>query len=296
MLTNGIFVGMNRFIVHLAIGSPPHEVNILSFYDVTAASMTSGSPTTANSYSYALGTSGAISWTAASADAEGVTPCYKVSVTINGNTTDFVTCGTSTTINAAPGQTASVVIQTVNPNDNSKTGPTSNPTLIKFIDPNADQDSDGQINSAEDQAGTNPFDATSVLKLTSLTEPDANNLTLTWQSVPGKKYQVQSAASPGGSYFPASPLITAVGSTTSRTVTLADNTFYRVALCALNAVAVKSVAFGLQTSQSDRQIMAAVFKERRSPVRRLTADRAAGKPPLEMRCTNSLAAPKSFRG
>jgi hypothetical protein len=231
VLTNGIFVGMNK--VPTADGdwaTVPYEAQYLKLYDVTAPSTTSGSATTANAYSYALGTSGAISWTAAPADGEGVTPCYKVTVTINGNPTSFVTCSTSTTINGAPGQTASVVIQTVNPNDNSMTGPTSPPTIVKFIDPNADDDSDGQINSAEDQAGTNPFDPTSVLKLTILIQPDANDLTLTWQSVVGKKYQVQSAASPGGSYFPASPVVTAVGSTTSRTVTLADNKFYRVVI------------------------------------------------------------------
>jgi hypothetical protein len=135
-------------------------------------------------------------------------------------------------INGSPGQTASVVIQTVNPNDNSKTGPTSTPTIIKFIDPNGDEDGDGMKNSAEDAAGTNPFDSSSLLKVMTMNQPDANHLALTWESVPGKKYQVQSAPSAGGTYNGVGPVLTAGSNqfTLSETVPSASLIFYRVAL------------------------------------------------------------------
>ncbi|HEY4281902.1 MAG TPA: hypothetical protein VGM62_02485 [Chthoniobacterales bacterium] len=233
VLTNGIFVGMNKVpTVDGDWATAPFEAQYLKLYDVTAPSTSSGNAMSPNSYSYELGTSGTISWSAAAADSEGVTPCYKVSVTINGNTTSFVTCGTSTTITSTIGQTASVVVQTVNPNDNSKTGPASSPIIIKFIDPNGDDDADGVKNSDEDLAGTNPFDSTSSLKTMGASQPDPNSITLSWETVPGKKYQMQSAPSPGGSYMGLGPVLTANSNQfqLSETVAATQNTFYRVTL------------------------------------------------------------------
>jgi hypothetical protein len=208
----------------------PFEAQYLKVYDVTAPVNSSGSAMTTNSYSYALGTSGTISWAAAAPDSEGVTPCYQVSVTINGNTTSFVTCGTSTTINAAPGQTASVVIQTVNPNDNSMTGPATSPTLVKFIDVNGDDDGDGLTNGKEDLAGTNPFDPRSNLAVTTLTIVDANNASLSWATVTGKDYQVQSATAPGpgSGYSSVGPVVPGTGGIVSRSVPLSSGIYYRI--------------------------------------------------------------------
>ena len=129
-----------------AWATAPFEAQYLKLYDVTAPSTTAGIPTPPNAYFYTIGTSTTISWNAAPADSEGIVPCYKVNVTINGNTTSFVTCSTSATINGLMGQTASVTIQTVNPSDNTVTGPSSTPATIKFLDPNADEDGDGMLN------------------------------------------------------------------------------------------------------------------------------------------------------
>ena len=62
------------------------------------------------------------------------------------------------------------------------------------INPNGDDDRDGQTNLAESLAGTDPFDATSVLKLTRISI-SGGSVTLSWTSSIGQRYQVQSSAS-----------------------------------------------------------------------------------------------------
>jgi hypothetical protein len=201
----------------------PYEAQYLKLYDVTAPSGTPGTPTAPNAYSYSLSNSVLISWAAAPPDSEGVVPCYKVSMTINGNTTSFVTCGTSATINGTAGQTVTVVVQAINPNDNSVTGASSNPTNVKFSDPNGDDDADGMKNSAEDTAGTNPFDPNSIFHVT-----DVTSTSVTWSTVPGKKYQLESSNTPNGTYNVVGPQINAVGSSYSENVTVTSPAFYRV--------------------------------------------------------------------
>jgi hypothetical protein len=55
-----------------------------------------------------------------------------------------------------------------------------------------DPDNDGQSNSQEQIAGTNPRDAGSVLRL-SLTPVDSGFYRVSWQTVPGKSYQLEYA-------------------------------------------------------------------------------------------------------
>jgi hypothetical protein len=55
--------------------------------------------------------------------------------------------------------------------------------------PNADPDNDGFINSLENVAGTNPTNATSLLKIDSI-QQDLTGARVTWRSVPGKSYQL----------------------------------------------------------------------------------------------------------
>jgi hypothetical protein len=57
--------------------------------------------------------------------------------------------------------------------------------------PTADPDHDGFNNTAEFIAGTNPTNALSLLKLTSVTKA-ANGTTLAWQSVTNRQYQLMS--------------------------------------------------------------------------------------------------------
>ena len=54
---------------------------------------------------------------------------------------------------------------------------------------------DGQTNLRESLAGTNPFDANSVLKVTRLSVSGAI-VTLSWSSIASQRYQIQSNATP----------------------------------------------------------------------------------------------------
>lgn len=80
--------------------------------------------------------------------------------------------------------------------------------------PNADPDHDGQANSFEFTAETDPSDARSNFTVSncSLT---GDNFTFTWPSVPGKTYQIESSATPSGPWTGVGTSITANGPTTT---------------------------------------------------------------------------------
>jgi hypothetical protein len=230
VLSNGVFVSMNK--VPTTVGgwtTNPYEAQYLKLYDVTAPVTTPGNPAGPNTYFYSLGNSVTISWTAAAPDTEGVTPMYKVSVTINGNTTNYFSSNTSITLFGTAGQTLSVVVQAVNPSDNAVAGPSSSPANFYLLDPNGDNDGDGMTNGAEDTAGTNPLSAASFFRVINVTRPDTTHVSVTWSSVSGKKYELESASTPGGPYDPVpNSVISATTTTTAETVSANAPAFYRV--------------------------------------------------------------------
>ena len=63
-----------------------------------------------------------------------------------------------------------------------------------------DSDGDGLLDSEEAQIGTDPFDPNSVLKVTTILK-EGGGLRVTWSSVPGKTYTVESAVVPIGAEF-----------------------------------------------------------------------------------------------
>jgi hypothetical protein len=99
--------------------------------------------------------------------------------------------------------------------------------------PTFDADGDGQNNQAEFDSGTNPTNSASALALVSVTRETNGNFTVTWKSVAGKSYIVQSSdGNPGynGSFtdIATNP---ATGSTTSFTdpiVPTNSTRYYRV--------------------------------------------------------------------
>ena len=229
LLDNGLYVAMNKVPTDdPSWSTAPYEPQYLKLYDVTAPVGAPGAATPGNSFGYTLGTTATISWNAAGADSEGVFPSYKVTVTINGVTTVYYVSTNSLTFNGILGQTASITVQSVNPSDNSVTGPTSASSTVTFIDPNADLDGDGVTNSAEDVAGTNPFDPNSYFHVTAITRPSPTTVSVTWTSVAGKKYMLQSASAPGGSYADSGSLVTANSLISSQTIGAASSAFYRV--------------------------------------------------------------------
>jgi hypothetical protein len=210
LFSGGLFVGVKKVPTSDAGWTTvPFEAQYLKLYDVTMPTTIPGTATPPNMYLYGLGNSVNVTWTAASPDTEGVTPCYRVTV-VNGNPNGLVICSTSTTLSGTVGQTLHVVIETVNPSDNTVIGPSSS-VDIKLIDPNGDDDGDGMTNGAEDVAGTNPFDANSKFRITSITRSNQNTVSVTWSSVPGKAYKVDSTGSLTAAFSPLTGTIVANG-------------------------------------------------------------------------------------
>ena len=104
--------------------------------------------------------------------------------------------------------------------------------IIPVLDPKGDADGDGQNNAAEDFAGTNPLDATSLFRITSAARnATAHTTTITWSSVVGRKYEVDASGDLVSGTFTAvaNGTVTATGATTSFTDTSTANPkFYRV--------------------------------------------------------------------
>ena len=107
-------------------------------------------------------------------------------------------------------------------------GSQQRPTTIKVLDPAGDDDGDGMNNSAEDVAGTNPLSSNSLLRITAVVRATSTTLSVTWDSIAGKGYQLESAPTPGGSYTSVGSPLTATGSSTSETVAASASAFYRV--------------------------------------------------------------------
>ncbi len=229
LLDNGLFVALNKVpAVDADWGTAPFEAQYLKLYDVTAPTGTPGVATPPNLFGYVIGNTATLLWTAAVPDSEGIIPSYRVSVTINGITTVYYTNATSLSFAVTPGQTLSVTVQAVNPNDTTVGGGTSSVATIKVLDPAADDDGDGMTNSAEDVAGTNPFSSTSLLRITAVVRTTPTTLSVTWDSVSGKTYQLETATAPGGSYTSVGSPMTATTSSTSETVAASTPAFYRV--------------------------------------------------------------------
>lgn len=97
--------------------------------------------------------------------------------------------------------------------------------------PLGDVDLDGFSNGSEYLAGTDPQNATSLLKLTQIARA-TNAAIITWQTVPGGWYRLSSASYPGTpAWTTVAPLAAAVAVTTSHTNTApATTSVYRAEL------------------------------------------------------------------
>lgn len=98
--------------------------------------------------------------------------------------------------------------------------------------PSSDPDGDGQTNAIELLTGTNPGSGASRFSATMI-PASSTQWSITWPSVPGKFYQIQSAATPGGSwgFLATVPAAASPATNSSYMVTkTSERMFYRVAL------------------------------------------------------------------
>ena len=233
LLANGLYVSLNP--VPTADGTwatAPFEAQYLKLYDVTPPP-TDSAPAPAKAY--ALGNSATFTWPSVT-DTYGGISGYRLVVSTDpagsnvifnslvGNVTSF------TISSAAPGETLYARVDAVN-NAGIEGALSMASTAIPVLDPNGDADGDGITNAEEDTAGTNPLDATSGLRITSvIRNPSAKTTLVTWNSVAGKQYVVESTGSlPAGTYTAVSGTLSGTGAAMSFTVaSTTAETFYRV--------------------------------------------------------------------
>ena len=98
--------------------------------------------------------------------------------------------------------------------------------------PSSDPDGDGQTNSIELLTGTNPGSGASRFAATMIPQ-NSTQMTLTWPSVSGKSYQIQTNAVLGGNWSTLTTVPAAASPATTTTYTVTKSStkmFYRVAL------------------------------------------------------------------
>jgi hypothetical protein len=225
ILNNGFFVSLNPVPgSDTGWSTAPYEAQYLKVYDMSAPNTPSPSAQISNPYAYAIGNSVTFTW---SAD-PNVFPSYTITVTVNGGTPFTVTTtGTSYTYTGNYGDVVTITVSATN-QDSSAQSSISSAATVTLLDPNGDADGDGMTNAAEDIAGTNPLDPTSVFRITNITLPSSSTVSLTWSSVSGKKYQLETASAPNGTYSSIGNQITASVATTSETVSGSAPAFYHV--------------------------------------------------------------------
>ena len=104
--------------------------------------------------------------------------------------------------------------------DSDGDGLTDSQEAVIGTDPNnPDSDGDGSGDGAEIAAGTDPLDARSRFEIATISQdPGTGDITITWQSVPGKEYRLESSSDLGlGNWIDLGVVIPSGGDTTTFT-------------------------------------------------------------------------------
>ena len=241
LLDSGFYVALNKVPTADADwATAPYEAQYLKLYDVTPPP-TDTAPASAKGYG--LGNSVTFNWAAVTDNLGGIAN-YRLVVSTSPSGSNpifngFVGNITSYTLsNVTPGQTLYAFVDAVN-NAGVEGTLSAASAGVPVLDPNGDADGDGMTNAAEDAAGTNPLDATSVLRVLSFGHTlssghgtvAASPMVITWSAVAGKQYQVEySSTLVPATYLAISSVLTATGPALSYTITSTGPGFYRIAI------------------------------------------------------------------
>jgi len=231
ILNNGLYVALNAVPSNTAgWQNYPYEAQYLKLYDVTPPPA-SGAPSTPKPY--AIGNSTTFTWNAAS-DPEGGISGYQVVVTTapNGGGTVIytgTTSGTVLTVSGTLGQTLYATVTSLNNAGIASASSSSSAAGTVLLDPNGDANGGGLTNAQEDAAGFNPL-SNNYFHITAVAPANGGGTQITWASVVGRIYQVQSSSTLGSGYSVISGTITATGASSTYTDTSAGATkrFYEV--------------------------------------------------------------------
>jgi hypothetical protein len=220
---NGVFVSLGGGTSN-AITADGELVQYLKVEDVTPPP----APQPLAPY-FVLGTSASFTWVPMFAPQDGISH-YLISVgTVSGGTDivnrAVVPFGVNSYMFTAPAGTtcyatlvavsnAGIVSTTAGSSDPGAPNPDSPSSPVGLLEPAADEDGDGQTNAAEHLAGTNPFAAASVLRITGISITGAD-VAVTAATVAGRTYQLETGATlAADSWTAAGGPVTAVGATT----------------------------------------------------------------------------------
>lgn len=193
MLADGIFVSLNPVPTSSETWSQaPYEAQFLKVYDVTAPTAVAASAQGPNTGAFAVGNSVKFTWSEVPADAAGVVPSYEVIATVNGvpRASVVVSSADHTVTGVNPGDQVSIEIRAVNPHDTTRKAASAATTQsIRVLSADGDEDGDGMRNDAEQIAGTNALDVNS--RLAAAISRAGNDVTVSWNTAPGRSYKVQ---------------------------------------------------------------------------------------------------------
>jgi hypothetical protein len=201
ILSSGIYVSLPGVpSTDAAWETNPFEPQYLKLYDVTAPPAVGSAPSVTPPYTVPNSTTkftangtATISW-ATVADSEGLVPTYRVSVKnalgVEVSTQD-VSSNSASLTGLAPGDSYTFTVTALNPNDPSKTSPTSSPSpSLRSLSSTGDDDGDGQTNADELISGTDPLNPSSRFQIESIGST-IDGIKLKWTPVLGRKYTVE---------------------------------------------------------------------------------------------------------
>ena len=201
LYANGIFVSLGGGTVN-PITNDGELVQFLKITDVTPPP----SSVPQASY-YQIGTQGSFTWTSNAGAHDHITE-WRISIGTTPGGSDIADnlalpgTATSHTFAGSAGLTyyatlvpvsAAGVSGTPGQSDGGAPNPASATTAVRLLSADGDEDGDGQNNAAEDAAGTNPLDSSSVLKAIS-TAISGSDVVITIATVPGKTYQLETSS------------------------------------------------------------------------------------------------------